>query len=74
MATTRYEIHTDIRNASGSWECISIEPGTADDFSQADISATDLGGWPGQEVRVRLIDPTLDGDARTLDTRELRTT
>jgi len=67
-----YEIHTAVRNnTTGAWETIQVESGTSAEFDRAEVSAQDIGGSPGLELRLRLIDPDLDGDAQVIATREI---
>ena len=49
-------IVTSARNATGAWEVIEREAGTAEDFDTAEVSARDIGGEPGQELLLRLMD------------------
>jgi hypothetical protein len=49
-------IVTSARNATGSWEVIEREAGTVEDFDIAEVSARDIGGEPGQELLLRLMD------------------
>ncbi len=49
-------ITTSVRNTTGAWEIIEREAGTVEDFDIAEVSARDIGGEPGQELLLCLLD------------------
>jgi len=56
MSTYTWTITTSVRNATGAWKIIEREPGTVEDFDITEVSARDIGGEPGQELLLCLLD------------------
>ncbi|SRR6266566_2339860 len=64
-------IDTQVRNPSGSWETIETETAKAPfGLANAEISATDIGGEPGQPIRIE----TRDSTGAVLDSIEIVST
>lgn len=69
--TAEHTIETDVLNDSGSWETVDRERGTRKAFDMAEVSADDIGGEPGQRLRLRLVED--DSDRTVLAERYITT-